>query len=518
MQRREWLFCAIYIIALLPVMIMRDFTPMNELRYLSIADEALANGSFFAFTNHGIPYADKPPLYLWWVMLCRVIAGEHVLWLLSFMTLIPACVIFIVMSRWMAPYLDARRRYTAMLMLATCEMFIGAAVVLRMDMLMCMFIILALRSFFVWYRDPERNRRQRWWFPVWVFLGIFSKGPLAFLIPLLGTAVFLLIEGRIKTFFRYWNWYTWTVLLVLCGAWFGCVYADGGYEYLDNLLFKQTMGRAVDAFHHKRPFYYYFISMWYCMAPWSLLMAALPIKGAVRHRFSRNNPTVFMITVAIVTLVMLSCISSKVDIYLLPAIPLFVYASAFFLNDYQRSPLMRWMAGIPAFILALALPGLIIASTYGLLPFPVSVLLYIGAGIISSGGVSAIVTLCRKRDMYPVETSVRCVTYGLLAGVFIGAWGIGDANPTVGYRDMCDKAIELSHSYPQAEIMVKDVKRPENMDVYLQRPFTILPDSVDIPKDRQVILMTKKETGRDIPAVRKEESGKFVVIVTDKTE
>ena len=126
--------------------------------------------------------------------------------------------------------------------------------------------------------------------------------------------------------------------------------------------------------------------------------------------------------------------------------------------------------------------------------------------------------LFRKRDKYPVETSVRCVTYGLLAGVFIGAWGIGDANPIVGYRDMCDKAIELSHSYPQAEIMVKDIKRPENMDVYLQRPFTILPDSVDIPKDRQVILMTKKETGRNIPAVRKEESGKFVVIVTDKTE
>ena len=56
------------------------------------------------------------------------------------------------------------------------------------------------------------------------------------------------------------------------------------------------------------------------------------------------------------------------------------------------------------------------------------------------------------------------------------------------------------------------------MDVYLQRPFTILPDSVDIPKDRQVILMTKKETGRKIPSVRKEESGKFVVIVTDNAE
>ena len=52
------------IICLIPEMLMRDFTPSNELRYLSIADEALAGGNFFAFFNHGAAYADKPPLYL----------------------------------------------------------------------------------------------------------------------------------------------------------------------------------------------------------------------------------------------------------------------------------------------------------------------------------------------------------------------------------------------------------------------------------------------------------------------
>lgn len=53
----------------IPLLLTRDFTPDNELKYMSIADEALANGNFFAFTNHGIPYADKPPLYIWIVML-----------------------------------------------------------------------------------------------------------------------------------------------------------------------------------------------------------------------------------------------------------------------------------------------------------------------------------------------------------------------------------------------------------------------------------------------------------------
>ena len=57
-------------VCLFPVMLTRDFTPSNELRYLSIANEALADGHIFAFYNHGLAYADKPPLYFWIVMLC----------------------------------------------------------------------------------------------------------------------------------------------------------------------------------------------------------------------------------------------------------------------------------------------------------------------------------------------------------------------------------------------------------------------------------------------------------------
>ena len=39
----------IWLIALLPIMLLRDFTPSNELRYLSIVDEALRNGTLFKF-------------------------------------------------------------------------------------------------------------------------------------------------------------------------------------------------------------------------------------------------------------------------------------------------------------------------------------------------------------------------------------------------------------------------------------------------------------------------------------
>lgn len=82
-DRMEWLFYAGVLVALLPVIIFRDFTPDNELRYLSITDEAIRNHDIFAFYNHGAPYADKPPLYFCFTMACRLIAGRHCMWLLA---------------------------------------------------------------------------------------------------------------------------------------------------------------------------------------------------------------------------------------------------------------------------------------------------------------------------------------------------------------------------------------------------------------------------------------------------
>ena len=59
------------IIVFLPLLYFRDFTPNNELKYLSIADEALRSGTYLTFTHEGSIYTDKPPLYLWLIMLCN---------------------------------------------------------------------------------------------------------------------------------------------------------------------------------------------------------------------------------------------------------------------------------------------------------------------------------------------------------------------------------------------------------------------------------------------------------------
>ena len=108
--------------------------------------------------------------------------------------------------------------------------------------------------------------------------------------------------------------------------WFGAVYLEGGYEYLDNLLFHQTIDRAVNSFHHEEPFYYYFIAIWYSLAPWSFLLVGVGVAVVSKWRqFIRTDLQKLFFSVFLATFVVLSCISSKLQVYLirltLPDIP-----------------------------------------------------------------------------------------------------------------------------------------------------------------------------------------------------
>ena len=74
------------LLTLSPVMALRDYSPSNELRYISIVDEALEQGHVLVFTNQGQDYADKPPFYFWLMMLCKVLFGGHFMYALSMLS------------------------------------------------------------------------------------------------------------------------------------------------------------------------------------------------------------------------------------------------------------------------------------------------------------------------------------------------------------------------------------------------------------------------------------------------
>ncbi len=439
---------------------VRDYTVANELKYISIANEALDNGTWFTFYNHGEPYADKPPLYLWIVMLSKLLFGDFNMWFIGLFSLLPMAGVMAVMNRWIHMDCDHANTYAADMMLATTGMFVGAGVVLRMDMLMTFFIVLALYTFFRMYKGVARPY-ERWLLPVWLFLALFTKGPYGVMIPLAAMVAFLAWKRELRTFGRYFGWAQAGVLVALCLAWWGAVYAEGGKEYICDLLFRQTVGRGVNSFHHKAPLWFYIARLPLVMLPWSLLFIATFVIGLRRHAVCTDTERFFVITI-ITTTAMLSVVSAKLDIYLIPMYPFLVYLCAMWLRRIEASAWVKAAAAIPLALFALAL----IAVPFGLhkagfdaLPAWTEGCIYCAAAVLSVGSICGLCEVLRNRASRGVVT----VAWTIVATVAMATTAIPYFNPYLGYKSLCERA----KTFGAKHYAYYKFKYADNMDVFL---------------------------------------------------
>ena len=454
-------------LCLLPMMILRDFNPDNELRYLQIADEAIGNGSIFTFSYQGETYADKPPLYIWLVMLCRLILGKHSMLLLSLFSLIPAFVTIGVMDRWAGLSKPSDRVGVAFMMM-TCALFLGASVFLRMDMLMTMFIVLALHSFWKLY---EGNGKQGILLPVWIFLALFTKGPVGLLMPVLSITVFLLVKRKGREIDRYLGWKTWGIIVGLCAIWFAGAYFEGGREYLDNLLFHQTLGRAFNSFSHKAPFWYYFAAVWYVTAPYMFLLVGSIVASfkGIGKEDRQDKETFFLVTVS-ATFVMLSLFSGKLAVYLVPVMPFMILLFIEVLKRTGWKKWMTWSLAAPCILLlvvALAVLGILVfgsgsgkvtdlVETY---PFVRSGMVKFALFLLIQGLALAVYYLYRRRP----NLSLIFIGSSIFLAGYAASSVMPQLNDWIGYGNLC-KTIS-----PEEQVATLYLRRPYPMKVYLGR-------------------------------------------------
>ena len=483
------------LLTLSPVMALRDYTPSNELRYLSIADEALEQGHILVFTNHGEDYADKPPLYFWFLMLGKLLFGEHVMYFLSLLSFIPACVIIAVMDKWLrSAYPEGtgpRERAGTALMLATTGLFLGMTVFLRMDMLMCMWIVLALWTFWKMDHGIGHTGLNRVLLAIFTFLALFTKGPVGVIVPPLSITVYLIASKRWKDIGRYLGLVFWGVLALLCAIWFTGVYFEGGADYLRNLLFHQTIDRAVNSFHHKAPFWYYLAIIWAVMAPWCLATVTSMVTGLLKKR-GGESPTDYERMLAftgISTFVILSCFSSKLAIYLAPLFPFAVYLWPAVLKRRGRNGWQRAAVRLPAFLtLVLGMATGLVSFACMLIPklpdfvsFPFlkSPLVMLAGVLLTYGGIKAL----QRADGEAWERPVIIVSTVLLFSIFLVSFKLPVINDYIGYANVCRLIPE------DGQVYTLKMRRPENMDVYLGR------EVYDFGKDTESLLFLAPSEG-----------------------
>lgn len=163
--------------------------------------------------------------------------------------------------------------------------------------------------------------------------------PLLYTLPAAGLALFVLWQITPQRFFRLDFFAGLLVGLGIPALWLAAIYLEtGSYDFILNSLLKtQVLERAVDTFHHKEPWHYYLLRLPLMLLPWVILIFFLPWQrllgkasreGIAASRKPEKEGLAYLWCMAVSALVMLSLLSGKILIYMLPALPAFAILGA----------------------------------------------------------------------------------------------------------------------------------------------------------------------------------------------
>ena len=474
---------------LIPSLALRDFTPSNELRYVGIVGDAMAQHHYFTFYLQGEIYADKPPFFFWLMMLEKLLFGSFSMLALGMLNLIPSFLIVWIMDRWTTKVLSPAERLAASAMLLTTSLYLGVSAFIRMDMLMTLFIVLSLHTFFRIYQNVHQPY-EKWLLPIYLFMGMFTKWPVGAVIPILAIGLFLLWKRQLLHAFKYIGIPQILLFLALTATWWLGIYWEGGSEYLDNLLFKQTFGRAIHAYHHKEPIYYYLITMWYSFAPW-ILLYLVTLFYAVRRRLIETDMEKLFISVVITTFAFMSAMSSKIEIYLLPLYPFLAFFTLLIIKKSPAQAQSRMSVLIPALLFFLALPAFMIFRKS--LTLPEHITLWLIAALLALATFAGYSLFRVHTDIY---RGIISLAAGMLGCIFIFSFSIPNINGHIGFGKMAEYTRQTAQAHQINSIFYYPFRSGEFLSFYFGKtvePIKGLNDRGSLPRKPFLLIIKTKE-------------------------
>jgi 4-amino-4-deoxy-L-arabinose transferase-like glycosyltransferase len=342
---------------------LRDPWPADEPRFALIAQDMLRSGDWLIPRVGGDLYADKPPLYFWLMAAATALAGS-----LRVGFLLPSLLAGIGTTLLVYDLLRrARGREVALcgafVLLLTFQ-FTWQMRQAQIDGVLCFLTTLSLYGLL---RHCLLGPATGWFLAGWAAagLGVITKG-VGFL-PLLALIPFAILVRR--------DWPApvssvgalslagLAAALIAIGLWFVPMMlatAAGGelLDYRNEILFKQTVTRYADAWHHHEPFYFYLVNV--IPVLWLPLIALVPWLWPRWRTALRGRDTMTAVLLAWVVIVVLffSASSGKRGLYVLPAVPALAMAAAPWLPELLRARGPRRLAfGLGAALVALAAVG-----------------------------------------------------------------------------------------------------------------------------------------------------------------
>jgi 4-amino-4-deoxy-L-arabinose transferase-like glycosyltransferase len=278
----------------------RDLFVGDETKYGQVVREMRSTGAFFLPTLNGAPFTHKPPIHFWMIDLLTYPLGVFSMWAFVLPSL--AAFVFLLWLMWKigGPL--------AAFVCGSSLMIWSSAQSARMDVSFTALIVLAL-----WQLERFFDRddfRALLWCGAAIGVAILVKGPMA---PVIGIVLFALEWARRSRAPRGNYAPAILAMTVIPLLWFIPAMLLGGRAYTQEVIVKQTVGRAIASWVHNAPPWFYIIHLPATLFPWFFLGVVAVVALWRTERF--------LVNWILAVVVPYSVMSSKLDVYMMAMIP-----------------------------------------------------------------------------------------------------------------------------------------------------------------------------------------------------
>jgi 4-amino-4-deoxy-L-arabinose transferase-like glycosyltransferase len=297
MRRAPAIALAIVVVSVLLSPLQRELYIGDETKYSQVVREMRA-GSVFLPTLNGSPFTHKPPLHFWIVDALTYLFGLFSIWPYVIPSLVSFALLLWLMHRFGGPI--------AAFACGTSLLMWGSAQTARMDVAFA--ALLALAAYRIYRADGALTISAG----IATGFAFLVKGPMA---PVIILALFAFESIRRKRRPNAHDALALLPMLLLPLLWLVPAVIIGGQPYWREIFYKQTVGRAVGAWVHKSPPWFYLVRAPLTLMPWFFLAVA----ALTRRRFDERGR--FAVSWILAVLVPYTLLSSKLDVYMIAMLP-----------------------------------------------------------------------------------------------------------------------------------------------------------------------------------------------------
>ena len=448
----------------------------DEGRNVVIAQEMAAGSDWILPRLDGLPFLDKPFLFFASVATSFRLLGNSEL--AARLPSLLATLATLGLVLWFAARLFGRTSaWIAGLAFASSPLVAVYARTVIFDAQLTLFVCLATLAFYCAIEaedKPVPSRGRAWTILAWaaMALGVFVKGPVALLLPLLVALPYAFLRRRLTAVLRPAGWLT---LLALVGPWLMALEgrAPGFLRYA---LVTETWQRlTTDAMHRTGPIWYFLPILLVGTGPWILFAVGAGLsglRGAIARARLGAEPLLFLFLWVALPLAFFSLSQSKRPGYVLPLAPAIALLAMRALVERGSSRTVVGVRLAASSLLLGAVGFLVVAAGWvelGPAPSPhlIDLLPRAALGLAVVTGVGAVLA-------WLTAPSARLAMVALSLPFALTPWVLGDlAGAIAEGRSSRALAAELETRLEPGDLLVGIEAYSGSLAFYLERPIVV---------------------------------------------